>query len=58
VDAPCEASPGLGGALEGGDLSDSYSGGLAANWEADLWGGIRAGIRAATPPPRYSLGGI
>lgn len=39
--------PRLGGALEGNDLSDSYSGGLSASWEADLWGGIQAGILAS-----------
>lgn len=39
--------PRLSGALEGNDLSDSYSGGLSASWEADLWGGIRAGILAS-----------
>ncbi|MGJ8561342.1 MAG: efflux transporter outer membrane subunit [Litorimonas sp.] len=36
-----------GGALEGNDLSDSYTGGLSASWEADLWGGIRAGVLAS-----------
>jgi len=40
-------APRLGGALEGRDLSDSYSGGLSASWEADLWGGINAGILAS-----------
>lgn len=38
------ASTGAGGALEGRSLSDSYSAGLNASWEADLWGGIDAGI--------------
>ena len=40
-------SPGLSGALEGNNLSDSYFGGLSASWEADLWGGIKAGILAS-----------
>ena len=39
--------PRLGGALEGNNLSDSYSGGLSASWEADLWGGIQAGVLAS-----------
>lgn len=33
-----------GGALEGSSFSDRYSGGLSASWEADLWGGIKAGV--------------
>lgn len=37
----------IGGALEGNNLSDSYSGGVSASWEADLWGGIRAGVLAS-----------
>lgn len=37
----------LGGRLEGDDISDSYTGGLSASWEADLWGGIRAGVLAS-----------
>jgi len=40
-------SPRVGGALEGNDFSDSYSGGFGASWEADLWGGIRAGVLAS-----------
>ena len=39
-----DAATNAGGALEGRSLSDSYSAGLSANWEADLWGGIDAGI--------------
>ena len=38
------AASGAGGALEGRGLSDSYSAGLNASWEADIWGGIDAGI--------------
>ncbi len=33
-----------GGALEGRNFADNYSAGLSASWEADLWGGIDAGI--------------
>ncbi|MDB2437324.1 TolC family protein [Hellea sp.] len=40
-------SPSAGTVLEGGDFFDTYSGGLSASWEADLWGGIRAGILAS-----------
>ncbi len=36
-----------GGALEGQGFSDSYSGGIGASWEADLWGGIRSGVLAS-----------
>jgi len=36
-----------GGALEGDTFSDSYTGGLSTSWEADLWGGIRAGVLAS-----------
>lgn len=39
--------PQVGGALEGNNFFDSYSGGLSASWEADLWGGIRAGVLAS-----------
>lgn len=35
-----------GAPLENGDFSESYSAGLSASWEADLWGDIRAGILA------------
>ena len=35
------------GALEGDSLSDSYSAGLNASWEADIWGRIDAGILGA-----------
>lgn len=37
-----------GGALEGDNFSDSYSAGLNASWEADLWGDIKAGVLAST----------
>lgn len=40
-------SAGGGGALEGTAFSDRYSGGLSASWEADIWGGIRAGVLAS-----------
>ncbi len=40
-------APRIGGRLEGDDISDSYTGGLSASWEADLWGGIRAGVLAS-----------
>lgn len=36
-----------GAPLEDGDFSDSYSAGLSASWEADLWGDIRADILAS-----------
>lgn len=40
-------SPSVNGALEGASMSDSYSAGLSASWEADIWGGIRAGVLAS-----------
>ena len=39
-----DGTTGVNGALEGRSLSDSYSAGINASWEADLWGGIDAGI--------------
>lgn len=42
-----DISPGIGGRLENGALSDSFSAGLSASWEADIWGGIRSGILAS-----------
>lgn len=42
-----DISPRAGGRLENGKLSDSYSAGLSASWEADIWGGIRSGILAS-----------
>lgn len=36
-----------GGALEGDEFSTGYSAGLDASWEADLWGGIGAGVLAS-----------
>jgi len=40
-------SPSVNGTLEGSGMSDSYSAGLSASWEADIWGGIRAGVLAS-----------
>ncbi|GHB02189.1 hypothetical protein GCM10009069_26220 [Algimonas arctica] len=42
-----DLSPRGGSRLEGENFSNSYSGGLSASWEADLWGGIRAGVLAS-----------
>ena len=43
------ASAGVSGSspFEDADLSESYSLGLSASWEADLWGAIRSGILAS-----------
>lgn len=40
------SSAGRGGSIEGAS-SDTYSVGLQASWEADVWGRIRAGEQAA-----------
>ena len=47
------ASVGGGGGLEGNAFSDNYSAGLSASWEADLWGGIKAGVLGSN----YDLAG-
>lgn len=40
-------SPRGDGGFDDSDFSDSYSGGLSVSWEADIWGGIRAGVLAS-----------
>ncbi len=37
-----------GGALEGNSFSDSYTAGVNASWEADIWGDIKAGVLGST----------
>lgn len=36
-----------GGLVDNGQFSDSYSASITSSWEADLWGGIRAGVLGA-----------
>lgn len=39
-------SPRIGGGFEGDAFADSYTAGLSASWEADLWGAIDATVLA------------